>query len=69
MNQDIIQGKWLQVKGKIHQQWGKLTENDIATMQGSTEELVGRLQEKYGYARDKAQEEIDNFVKKNHFND
>ena len=69
MNQDIIQGKWLQVKGKLHQQWGKLTENDIATMQGSTEELVGKLQAKYGYARDKAQEEIDNFVKKNRFND
>lgn len=65
MNKDIIQGKWTEIKGQVKQQWGKLTDDDIATMQGSSQELVGKLQQKYGYAKDRAEQEINDFVKKN----
>lgn len=67
MNTDIIQGKWTEVKGKLRQQFGKLTDDEIQTMRGTNEELVGKLQKAYGYEKAKAQEEIDNFVKRNDF--
>lgn len=66
MNNDIIEGKWTEIKGKVKQHWGKLTDNDLTTMKGSYEELSGRLQKTYGYQRDQAKTEIDNFIKKNH---
>ena len=69
MNKDIIKGNWKEVQGKLKQQWGKLTDNDIATMQGSYEELDGKLQATYGYARDKVKTEIDAFIKLNNFKD
>ena len=70
MNKDIIKGNWKEVKGKIKQQWGKFTDNDIAQMQGSQEELEGKLQSLYGYNKDQAKKEIDQFLKKhNEWND
>lgn len=69
MNKDIIQGKWEEVKGQVKQQWGKLTDDDITTMQGSSQELCGKLQQRYGYEKDRAEQEINDFVKKNHLND
>lgn len=65
MNKDIIQGKWTEIKGQVKQQWGKLTDDDIATMKGSSQELSGKLQQTYGYAKDRAEQEINDFVKKN----
>ena len=62
MNVDIIKGKWTEVKGKLRQQWGKLTDDEIQKMKGTNEELVGALQKAYGYEKDKAQEEINSFV-------
>jgi uncharacterized protein YjbJ (UPF0337 family) len=62
MDKDIIQGNWKELKGKIRQQWGKLTDDDVATMQGSYEELSGKLQKTYGYQKDDAKKEIDDFV-------
>jgi len=68
MNEDIVKGNWKEIKGKIRQQWGKLTDNDIAQMQGSQEELEGKLQSTYGYKKDQAKKEIDKFLKQNGWN-
>ena len=61
MNWDQIQGNWEQFKGKAQQQWGKLTDDDMDVIQGKRTELVGRLQERYGYAKEQAEREVDNF--------
>ncbi len=65
MNKDIIQGNWKEVKGKLKQQWGNLTDNDIAKMSGTRQELQGALQKTYGYQKDQVEKEIDTFLKKN----
>ena len=64
MNTDILAGNWKQLTGKIKQEWGELTDNEITKIDGSQEELRGRLQEKYGYGKEEAQEAINNFLKK-----
>lgn len=69
MNKDIIQGNWKEVKGKLKQQWGNLTDDEIAKMNGTRQELQGLLQKKYGYQKDKVEEEIDNFLKKNNWSE
>lgn len=69
MNQDIIQGKWEQLKGGVKEQWGKLTDDDITQINGSAQKLSGRLQERYGYAKDRAEEEIDSFLKRHDLED
>ena len=58
MNDDILFGKWKQVKGNVRQWWGKLTDDDIDRMTGKSEELAGKLQERYGWSRDQAFNEI-----------
>lgn len=67
MNKDVIQGHWGEVKGKVKQQWGAITEDDLKQMEGTYDELAGTLQKKYGYDRDKAEKEIDQFIKKQKF--
>ena len=62
MNRDSLQGQWMQLKGKIRQQWGKLTDDDLAKMQGGAEQLIGKLQERYGYAREQAERELDRWL-------
>lgn len=69
MNKDIIKGHWLEVKGKLKQQWAKLTDDEIVHMEGTYDELSGILQKKYGYQKDKAKEEINNFLHKHHWDD
>ena len=64
INQDILEGKWKQAKGKVKQQWGKLTDNQLDQISGRTEELVGLLQESYGYSVERAQKEVDDFVRR-----
>ena len=49
MNWDQIEGNWVKAKGKLRQQWGKLTDDDIDVINGKRQELAGRLQERYGY--------------------
>ena len=66
MNQDIIQGKWKQLKGSIKAQWGKLTDDDLDRMEGDQHYLSGKLQERYGWAKDKADEEVKRFQKNLH---
>lgn len=69
MNKDIIAGNWKEIKGKLRQQWAKLTDDDVAHMRGTFDELQGRLQKLYGYQKDQAEKEIEKFVTKNHWTD
>jgi uncharacterized protein YjbJ (UPF0337 family) len=59
MNRDTLKGQWMQAKGKIKQQWGKLTDDDLDQIQGNYEMLVGRLQERYGRSREEIEKELD----------
>jgi uncharacterized protein YjbJ (UPF0337 family) len=59
MNWDRVQGNRKQFTGKVKQQWGKLTDDDLARINGNREQLEGELQAKYGYAKDKAKQEVD----------
>lgn len=63
MNKDIFAGKWKQLKGKVRDWWGELTDDDVTRINGQWETFVGVLQERYGYSRDQAEEEIDRFVR------
>jgi len=58
MNWDRLEGEWKQWKGKVQQQWGKLTNDDLDVIEGNRTELAGRLQQRYGYAKDQAQKEV-----------
>ena len=63
MNWDRIEGNWKQFKGKVQQQWGKLTSDDMDVMTGKRTEVVGRLQERYGMAKEQAERELDEFCR------
>lgn len=60
---DIVQGKWKEIKGKIRQKWGELTDDDISKMKGTREELEGAIQKKYGYKKEEAAEQVSSFMK------
>jgi uncharacterized protein YjbJ (UPF0337 family) len=62
MNEDILKGKWKEIKGEVKQKWGKLTDDDLAQVEGKEEQLLGLLQKKYGYAKEKAEEEYKGFI-------
>jgi uncharacterized protein YjbJ (UPF0337 family) len=62
MNKDTLQGQWMQLKGKVREQWGKLTDDDIDQIEGQAEQLVGRVQQRYGIARDEAQRQVDAWI-------
>ena len=59
MDWDRIAGNWKQFKGRVKEKWGDLTDDDIARMNGDREQLEGAIQERYGYGKDKAREEVD----------
>jgi len=59
MNRDTLQGQWMQVKGKVRQQWGKLTDDDLEKIQGNAEMLIGKVQEHYGKSREEAEKDLD----------
>jgi uncharacterized protein YjbJ (UPF0337 family) len=61
MNWDQVQGKWKQVKGDAKTRWGKLTDDDLDVAGGQRDQLVGRIQERYGIAKDQAQKEVDDW--------
>jgi len=62
MNKDTLKGKGLEIKGRIKEKWGKLTDNDLAEIEGKSEKLLGLLRKKYGYIRDKAELEYKDSV-------
>ncbi len=63
MNWEQISGRWKQWTGKAKQKWGKLTDDDLTVISGKRDELAGLLQERYGYAKEQAEKEIDEFVR------
>jgi uncharacterized protein YjbJ (UPF0337 family) len=68
MNRDIAQGNFNQIKGKIKQQWGKLTDDEIDQMEGHAEVLAGKLQERYGLERAEAERQAKEFRSRNNWN-
>jgi uncharacterized protein YjbJ (UPF0337 family) len=63
MNWDRIEGNWKQYAGKIREKWGDLTDDDVAQVNGRRDQLEGRLQARYGYAKDTAREEVDTWLR------
>jgi len=59
MNKDIFEGKWKEMRGQVKEWWGKLTDDDLETVGGKYDQLLGLLQQKYGYTREAAEEEIE----------
>jgi uncharacterized protein YjbJ (UPF0337 family) len=62
MNEDMLKGQWTQIKGKVREQWGKLTSDDLDQIEGRAEQLVGKIQERYGMAREDARREFDSWL-------
>jgi len=62
MNWDRVEGNWKQLKGEAQQQWGRLTKDDVDVIAGKRNELAGRLQERYGLAKDAAERQIDDWL-------
>jgi len=58
---DRVKGNWKNFKGKVKEKWGKLTDDDLLTIEGHRDQLAGKLQERYGYAKEKAEQEMDEF--------
>jgi uncharacterized protein YjbJ (UPF0337 family) len=62
MDNNVLKGKWKQVKGEAQKQWGKLTNDDLDVIDGEREKLVGKLQERYGRTKDEAEKEYNNWT-------
>jgi len=62
LNQDVLAGKWKQARGKVKLWWGKLTDNDLDRISGGADQLVGVVQERYGYTREQAEQEVSQFL-------
>ncbi|MFA7522928.1 MAG: CsbD family protein [Halothiobacillaceae bacterium] len=64
MDSDRIKGNWKQIKGRIKQEWGQLTDDDLTEAEGHRDYLIGKVQEKYGIAKDEAREQVEAFERK-----
>jgi uncharacterized protein YjbJ (UPF0337 family) len=63
MNWDQIEGKWKQTSGKVREKWGKLTDDDLTVIDGRRDQLVGKIQERYGLAKEAAEKQVDEFIR------
>jgi uncharacterized protein YjbJ (UPF0337 family) len=63
MNPDILKGRWHQVKGDVRRRWGKLTDDDMLEIEGHLEKMIGKLQERYGFKREEAEKQINEFLR------
>jgi uncharacterized protein YjbJ (UPF0337 family) len=63
VNWDQIAGNWKQFKGKVKEKWADLTDDDLTAIQGRRDQLAGKLQERYGYAKERAERELDEFAR------
>ncbi|MCX7114756.1 MAG: CsbD family protein [Gammaproteobacteria bacterium] len=63
MNKDIFEGKWEEIKGKVKQAWGKLTDDDLEQIKGNQQEIYGKLQKHYGYDKERAEKAIKELLK------
>jgi uncharacterized protein YjbJ (UPF0337 family) len=59
MNEDVLEGQWKQMRGKVQEFWGKLTDDDLDQINGKRDQLIGKIQERYGYTRDRAAREVE----------
>lgn len=64
MNREQLKGMWTQIKGEAQVLWGKLTNDDLDQIDGNATKLIGRLQERYGYAKEQAEAEVDRFMER-----
>jgi len=64
MNWDQVEGHWQQLKGRVKQKWGKLTDDDFEVIAGRRDELLGKLQERYGIEREQAERQLDEFTER-----
>ncbi|MCC6000662.1 MAG: CsbD family protein [Pararhodobacter sp.] len=64
MNWDQVKGKWKQMTGSAKERWGKLTDDELTQIDGSREKLVGKIQEKYGIAKEEAEKQVDDWGSK-----
>jgi uncharacterized protein YjbJ (UPF0337 family) len=64
MNWDTIEGKWKDMKGRVRSQWAKLTDDDLKMLAGKKDQLVGKIQERYGVMRDEAERQVDDWLQK-----
>jgi uncharacterized protein YjbJ (UPF0337 family) len=62
MNWDQVEGKWKQFSGSVKEKWGKLTDDDLTAIRGKRDQLVGKIQERYGIAKDAAEKQVDEFT-------
>ncbi len=62
MDADILKGKWKEIKGGIKEKWGKLADDELTELEGNIEKLLGLLQKRYGYTKEKARQEYDEFM-------
>lgn len=62
MDASILKGKWKQLRGQVKEKWGKLTDDELDQIEGEYDQLVGMLQERYGYARQKAEREVEEWM-------
>ena len=67
MNEDTIAGNWKQFKGKVKEQWGKLTDDDLDVIVGKRDQMVGKMQERYGIARDEAEKQVSDWESSNKY--
>jgi len=63
MNTDQLGGKWKQMKGSVKEKWGKLTDDDINVINGREDQLVGRIQERYGIEKEEARKQVDEWLR------
>lgn len=61
MNKDILEGQWTKLKGEVRERWGKLTNDDLDEIAGKRDQLLGAIQKRYGYARDEAERELEDW--------
>jgi uncharacterized protein YjbJ (UPF0337 family) len=61
MNRDILEGKWKQLRGDLKNFWGRLSDDELDQIEGHRDKLIGKLQEKYGYTRERAEQEVERF--------
>lgn len=65
MNNDRLRGQWKQIKGKLRERWGRLTDDDLDVIAGRREQLLGRIQERHGLAREEADVQVKEFEERN----
>jgi uncharacterized protein YjbJ (UPF0337 family) len=65
MNKDRVEGNWLQFKGKVKEQWGKLTDDDLDVIAGKRDQLLGRIQERHGLSKEEAEKQVNAWKDRN----